>query len=167
MINKYFYSAICLITLLTSACKNETQESAVADNEVVKNNAEEAKPEIQQEPWSQQQLLEPSELVQLLENSEDSLVIFSLGAGGIIPGSKDTGPSGEKESLNNLRQELEKLPKDSNILIYCGCCPFNICPNVRPAFALLNEMDFTNHQLLNLRENIKVDWIDKGYPVGN
>jgi|25BtaG_2_1085352.scaffolds.fasta_scaffold09288_3 hypothetical protein len=167
MINKYFYSAICLITLLTSACKNETQESAVADNEVVKNYAEEAKPEVQQEPWSQQQLLEPSELVQLLDNSEDSLVIFSLGAGGIIPGSKDTGPSGEKESLNNLRQELEKLPKDSNILIYCGCCPFNICPNVRPAFALLNEMDFTNHQLLNLRENIKVDWIDKGYPVGN
>jgi hypothetical protein len=167
MINKYFYSAIFLVTLLTSACKNETQESAVADNEVVKNYAEEAKPEVQQEPWSQQQLLEPSELVQLLENSEDSLVIFSLGAGGIIPGSKDTGPSGEKESLNNLRQELEKLPKDSNILIYCGCCPFNICPNVRPAFALLNEMDFTNHQLLNLRENIKVDWIDKGYPVGN
>ncbi|MCX2839554.1 rhodanese-like domain-containing protein [Salinimicrobium sp. MT39] len=167
MINKYFYSAICLVTLLTSACKNETQESAVADNEVVKNYAEEAKPEIQQEPWSQQQLLEPSELVHLLENSEDSLVIFSLGAGGIIPGSKDTGPSGEKESLNNLRQELETLPKDSNILIYCGCCPFDICPNVRPAFALLNEMDFTNHQLLNLRENIKVDWIDKGYPVGN
>ncbi|WZL89430.1 rhodanese-like domain-containing protein [Salinimicrobium sp. 3283s] len=167
MINKYFYSAICLITLLTSACKNETQESAVEDNEVVENYAEEAKPEIRQEPWSQQQLLEPSELVQILENSEDSLIIFSLGAGGIIPGSKDTGPSGEKESLNNLRQELETLPKDSNILIYCGCCPFNICPNVRPAFALLNEMDFTNHQLLNLRENIKVDWIDKGYPVGN
>jgi hypothetical protein len=167
MINKYFYSAICLITLFTSACKNETQESAVADNEVVEKHAEEAKPEIQQEPWSQQQLLEPSELVQLLDNSEDSLVIFSLGAGGIIPGSKDTGPSGEKESLNNLRQELETLPKDSHILIYCGCCPFDICPNVRPAFTLLNEMDFTNHQLLNLRENIKVDWIDKGYPVGN
>jgi len=94
-------------------------------------------------------------------------VIFSLGARGIITGSKDTGPSGEKKSLENLTMELKSLPKDSDIVIYCRCCPFEICPNVRPAFSLLNEMGFTNHQLLNLRENIKVDWIDRGFPTTN
>jgi len=50
-------------------------------------------------------------------------------------------------------------------VIYCGCCPFEHCPNVRPAFQLLNEMKFTNQKLLNLSTNLKTDWIDKGYPV--
>lgn len=91
-------------------------------------------------------------------------VIISLGAGNIIGNSEDTGPSGEKESLQNFKNEVKDLPKEKNLVIYCGCCPF---ANVRPAFSLLNEMGFENHKLLNLRDNIKVDWIDKGYPVSN
>ena len=43
--------------------------------------------------------------------------------------------------------------------------PYKNCPNVRPAFTLLNEMKFTNHKLLDLPANLKVDWIDKGYPM--
>jgi hypothetical protein len=35
---------------------------------------------------------------------------------------------------------------------------------VRPALALLQQMKFTNYHLLNLPHNIKVDWIEKGYP---
>jgi hypothetical protein len=60
---------------------------------------------------------------------------------------------------------LEKLPKDASIVVYCGCCPYRSCPNVRPAFNLLNSMGFKNHKLLDLPQNIKVDWIDHGYPV--
>ena len=128
-----------------------------------------ATPNIISEPWTEEQLVEPAALAQRIEttNAENLPVIISLGAGNIIPGSKDTGAAGEKAGLENLRQELEGLSKDSEIVLYCGCCPFNICPNVRPAFSLLNEMGFTNHHLLNLRENIKVDWIDQGYVVGN
>ena len=122
----------------------------------------------QQEPWTAQQLMEPAELAKMLESGEENLpVIISLGAGNIIGNSKDTGPSGEKESLQNLKNEVKNLPKDTDIVIYCGCCPFAHCPNVRPAFSLLNEMGFKEHKLLNLRDNIKVDWIDKGYPVSN
>jgi hypothetical protein len=29
----------------------------------------------------------------------------------------------------------------------------------------LNDMGFKNHKLLNIPQNIKVDWIDKGYAV--
>lgn len=167
MMNKFFYSAACFFILIFGSCKNEAGELSASKMEVAEKQVKNIKTNTQQEPWTGQQLMEPKDLVHLLGNSKDSLVILSLGAGGIIPGSKDTGPSGEKESLNNLRKELETLPKDSEIVLYCGCCPFDICPNVRPAFSLLNKMQFTNHQLLNLRENIKVDWIDKGYPVGN
>lgn len=164
--NKLFYSLLCFIVLLFVSCKDEAEKSQVNHHKAIDKETPAPKSEVQQEPWSREQLLAPRDLAQAIRNSEDSLVIISLGAGGIIPGSKDTGPSGEQESLDKLREELESLPKDSEIVIYCGCCPFDICPNVRPAFHLLNEMQFTNHQLLNLQENIKVDWIDKGYPVG-
>jgi hypothetical protein len=36
---------------------------------------------------------------------------------------------------------------------------------VRPAFKLLNDLQFTNAKLLDLSHNLKADWIDKGYPV--
>lgn len=122
----------------------------------------------QQEPWTIGQLMEPAALAEKLRTGEDEVpVIISLGAGNIIGNSKDTGPSGEKENLQNLKNEVKDLPRDTNLVIYCGCCPFAHCPNVRPAFSLLNEMGFKNHKLLNLRNNIKVDWIDKGYPVSN
>lgn len=163
---KFSLPVLFSLVLLFTACKDEAGEERISENAVVENSVKTAV-DTQKEPWSEEQLMEPQELVQILNSSNDSLVIFSLGAGGIIPGSKDTGASGEKKGLNKLREELEKLPKDSEIVLYCGCCPFNVCPNVRPAFSLLNEMEFSNHQLLNLRQNIKVDWIDKGYPVGN
>ncbi|HEY4149447.1 MAG TPA: rhodanese-like domain-containing protein, partial [Chitinophagaceae bacterium] len=80
-------------------------------------------------------------------------------------GSIDIGPARDKDNLDKLKKQLLALPKDADIIIYCGCCPFEHCPNVRPAFSLLNEMQFTHHKLLNLEHNIKIDWISKGYPV--
>ncbi len=72
-----------------------------------------------------------------------------------------------KDSINLLKwkNELQKLPRNTDIVIYCGCCPFEHCPNIRPAFKLLNDMGFTNQKLLNLSHNLKADWIDKGYPI--
>ncbi|MBI4929493.1 MAG: hypothetical protein HY841_01935 [Bacteroidetes bacterium] len=90
-------------------------------------------------------------------------ILLSIGFGGGIKGSKEIGAANAKEGIENLKKELTKLPKDADIVIYCGCCPFEHCPNIRPAFQLLNEMKFTNHKLLNLSHNLKTDWIDKGY----
>jgi thiosulfate/3-mercaptopyruvate sulfurtransferase len=64
-----------------------------------------------------------------------------------------------------LREIVSKYPKDADIVIYCGCCPFKDCPNIRPAFNLLKEMNYTNTKLLNLPHNLKTDWADKGYPM--
>jgi hypothetical protein len=151
--------------LVLSGCKSDKNEQQLVEKDSVERQVQVAQEVESKEPWTEQQLLEPRDLALMLQNESDSLVIYSLGAGGIIPGSKDTGPSGEKKSLQKLKKELEELPKNSDIVLYCGCCPFENCPNVRPAFSLLNEMGFTNHQLLNLRDNIKVDWIDRGFPT--
>ena len=117
-------------------------------------------------PWSEKQLMPPAELAKIVSDSAAKKPhIFSIGPSDGIPYSIAIGPAKEKENIEKFRKELSKLPKDAPIVIYCGCCPFAPCPNIRPAFNLLNEMKFTNHKLLNLAQNYKADWLDKGYPV--
>lgn len=117
------------------------------------------------ENWTADQLIEPSTLAATLEAKKDIPVIISVGPGAIIPHSIDMGMANDSANLNRLQKAVNQLPKSTNIVIYCGCCPFDKCPNVRPAIGLLKEMNFTNYHLLNLPHNIKTDWISKGYPV--
>lgn len=120
------------------------------------------------EPWKPSQLLSPEDLAKTIQDPKAKQpVIFCIGPGAVVKGSIDIGPTRDSSNLNKLRKQLEKLPKETAIVIYCGCCPFEHCPNIRPAFTLLNEMKFTHPQLLNLEHNIKTDWINKGYPVVN
>ena len=120
------------------------------------------------EPWRPNQLIDPKDLATQIENQNSfQPLIISVGPGGLIPGSFEVGPAKEKTNLAKLKLLLTKEKKDREIVIYCGCCPFERCPNIRPAFALLNNLKFTNHKLLNLPHNIKIDWIDKGYPTNN
>ncbi len=118
-----------------------------------------------QEPWTASQLMAPSDLAAVLNNpNAKKPIIYSVGPGALIRGSIDLGQAHEKENLDKLKQALSKLPKNADVVIYCGCCPFERCPNIRPAFTLLNEMKFTNARLLNLEHNIRTDWVAKGYP---
>jgi len=117
--------------------------------------------------WTPDQLMNPSELSSILKENKQVPVIYSIGPGAIIPHSKDIGMIKEAENMKLFKDELGKLPKDTQIVVYCGCCPYEHCPNVRPAVQLLKEMKFTNFKLLDLPHNIKIDWINKGYPVEN
>jgi hypothetical protein len=121
------------------------------------------------EPWTSKQLMAPADLAAIINDPNvKKPMIICVGPGALIKGSLDTGPANEKENLEKLRKELSKLPRDANVVIYCGCCPFEHCPNIRPAFILLNEMKFSNARLLNLEHNIKTDWVARGYPkAGN
>ena len=117
------------------------------------------------ENWTANQLMEPSVLAATINSNKDLPVIYNVGPGAIIPHSIDLGMADEKENLERFKQAVSKLPKETNIVIYCGCCPFDRCPNVRPAIDVLKQMKFTNYHLLNLPQNIKADWISKGYPT--
>lgn len=128
-----------------------------------------AKPPAQQNPWSRSELLAPAELARTIETQakEQQPLILSVGPAAMIKGSVDLGAASDKQGLNKLKAILTAQPKDKEIVIYCGCCPFTHCPNIRPAFNLLKEMHFTQAKLLNLEHNIRTDWIDKGYPSEN
>jgi len=120
----------------------------------------------QNDPWTPQQLLAPADLAKVLNNPKSPQpIVYCIGMDAVIKGSINVGPAMKAENLNNLKQKLNKLPKNSQIVVYCGCCPFSRCPNIRPAMKLLQDMQFTNYKLLNLPQNVKVDWIDKGYPM--
>lgn len=119
-----------------------------------------------EDPWKADQLMAPADLARVIADPQAKQpYVFCIGPGAVIKGSIDMGPSRDSANLNKLRQQLSKLPKDATVVIYCGCCPFVHCPNIRPAFRLLTEMKFTHPLLLNLEHNIKTDWIDKGFPV--
>lgn len=118
------------------------------------------------EPWRPEQLLEPADLANTISTPDATKpLIISVGPAASIKSSVGVGPANEAENLAKLEKLVAKEPKNRAIVIYCGCCPFKNCPNVRPAFTKLNELGFTNHKLLNLSKNLKTDWIDKGYPV--
>jgi len=120
----------------------------------------------QNDPWTPQQLLAPADLAKVLNDPKaPQPTIYSIGMQAIIKGSIDIGPAMNTENMNTLKEKLNKLPKNTQIVVYCGCCPFSRCPNVRPAMELLKNMQFTNYKLLNLPQNVKVDWIDKDYPM--
>lgn len=118
------------------------------------------------EPWTEDQLMAPADLAKILNDGTiPQPIILNIGSVGDIQGAESIGIAKNEDGLESLRTRLSSLPKDAEIVIYCGCCPFKDCPNVRPAFSLLTEMKFTDPKLLDLPDNLKVDWIDKGYPM--
>jgi thiosulfate/3-mercaptopyruvate sulfurtransferase len=82
-----------------------------------------------------------------------------------IPGAVYAGPGSKAEGLDLLKAAVEKLPRNREIVVYCGCCPWDRCPNIKPAMALLQQLGFTRVKALYLADNFKTGWIDAGYPV--
>lgn len=116
----------------------------------------------------QMPLVAPAELAENLSKSKTP--VFYVGPNVLyrskhIPGSVYAGPGGKDEGIALLKAAAGKLPRDREIVIYCGCCPWDRCPNMQPAFEALRAMGFTKIRAVDLPDNFKTNWIDKGYPV--
>lgn len=82
-----------------------------------------------------------------------------------IAGSEYAGPGGQDGGLQVLRDRVAKLPKDTPIVIYCGCCPWARCPNIAPAYDQLRALGFSRVKVLYIAENFGANWVDHGYPI--
>lgn len=115
--------------------------------------------------------IQPEELVKLLQSSKsEAPLLIHVGSHVLysqahIPGSEYIGAASTASGLQQLRQRLGPLPRTKFIVIYCGCCPWSHCPNVKPADDLLQAMGFKNVKILYIANNFGADWVDKGYPV--
>lgn len=128
------------------------------------SSAQVSKPNFQNNPWKEDQLISPVVLASMISKKED-VKIYNIGVVQNIKGATNLGAASEAEQLNKLKEILKTTPKNKAIVIYCGCCPMDRCPNIRPAFKAFVDQKFTNVRLLELPTNIKTDWIDQGYPV--
>lgn len=131
-----------------------------------------AKPQAQQpDPWTSDQTVDPATLVKELSGSANqrptivSVSPHALYLGGHIPGAVYEGPGFSAAGIESLKQWAQRLPRSTNLVVYCGCCPLVHCPNLRPAFRALQSMGFTHLRALILPTNFYTDWYAKGYPT--
>jgi len=116
-------------------------------------------------------LIQPDALVKILQtNAGAKPLILQVGFQKLyqqahIPGAEYVGAANDGPGIQNLDKHVGSLPKNKAIVLYCGCCPWWHCPNVRPAYELLHSMGFTNVKVLYIAQNFGADWVDKGYPT--
>jgi hypothetical protein len=117
------------------------------------------------------QLIQPEELNRILQShSAAKPLMLQVGsrlmfAQAHIPGSEYIGPGSQPAGRDALKLRVAKLDRKSPIVLYCGCCPWNRCPNVGPAYSLLASLGFTHVRVLYFANNFGADWVAKGYPV--
>ena len=120
---------------------------------------------------SSAQLINPEELVKILQSSKGAKpLMIDVGSHVLyeeahIPGSEYIGPASSEAGIQQLRKRVEPLPRSKFIVLYCGCCPWSHCPNVKPAADALQALGFSNVKVLYIADNFGVNWVDKGYPV--
>jgi len=160
---RYSFAA-CLLAILSVLCvKTDAQPSAAPIQAIPAPSADAEIPAAR--------LLQPEELIQILRSSsKEKPLILQVGshvlyAEAHIPLAEYAGAGGQDSGLQALRDRVMGLKRDQLIVIYCGCCPWNKCPNIRPAYRQLHTLGFTRVKVLYLADNFGTNWVNKGYPV--
>jgi hypothetical protein len=124
-------------------------------------------------PSDDQQLaahsVQPADLAKELSGSSKPVIVcvapHALYLGARVPGALYHGATSTPEGLADLKKWARGVPKSTNLVLYCGCCPMTRCPNIRPAFSALQKMGFNNVRVLWLPKDFYTDWNSKGYPI--
>jgi thiosulfate/3-mercaptopyruvate sulfurtransferase len=120
--------------------------------------------------WAASQLVAPETMAKELtrpKSQEPRVVCVGfevLFRGAHIPGARYAGPARQASGLAELKRWAASVPRQTPIVIYCGCCPMSECPNIRPAFAFLRREGFVHVRVLYLPNSFAKDWVEKGYP---
>lgn len=119
----------------------------------------------------QKALIQPQQLLnQLKEPQARRPVVLQVGfkvlyIGAHIPGAIFAGPASMPQGLDALRKLAARIPRDREVVIYCGCCPMEKCPNIHPAYDALRLMGFKRLKVLDLPNDFAHDWVEKGLPI--
>jgi hypothetical protein len=131
-----------------------------------------AREEKKTDPWTKAQVLHAADLASELGNSKGAstpVVVYvgfrTLFEGGHVPQASFHGTASKEDGVADLKKWLMTLPRSTNLVIYCGCCPFDRCPNIRPAYTALRDLGFTHVRVLVLPTSFAADWVEKGYPL--
>ena len=82
-------------------------------------------------------LIQPADLAASLQSASPQPLILQVGshvlfAEAHIPGSEYAGPTNQPTGIQSLKDRVAALPKDTAIVLYCGCCPWIAAPTSLP-----------------------------------
>lgn len=151
---------LVIFCLLLPAC-SKTQEKTSVSEKVQINKSD---------PWTKDDIIMPKTLTAELKSDKEKPMLIQVGFKMLynqshIPGSVFTGPASINKGIDVLKDTLKNVSRDKNIVLYCGCCEWKECPNIRPAFKIVKEMGFKNAKILYLKNTFVIDWVKKGYPA--
>src|SRR5260370_17584155 len=101
------------------------------------------------DPWTKAQTVQPADLEKELGNSKSAPTVVFVGfkrlySAGHIKGAQYHGTAGSEEGLKELTTWAAGLPRSTNLVIYCGCCPLEPRPDIPPAVQALPGLGFQN-----------------------
>lgn len=121
---------------------------------------------VKQDPIKKEQLLQPQELAYKINDPKSvKPIILNVGTVDQIKTAIKAGPVSEEEGFRKFKSVVNGITKDKEVVVYCGCCTSDNCPNIRPAIKYLNDNGYKKAKVLNIPTGIKEDWVQKGFPV--
>lgn len=116
--------------------------------------------------WKKEQLMSTVDLsTKINTNTKDKPLIFNVGPMENIKGAIAVGAATNATFGNKISGYLTMESKTKPVVVYCGCCSYASCPNIKPAYDYLIAQGFKNTKVLELPDGIKPDWVAKGYPT--
>jgi len=116
--------------------------------------------------WSKEQLMPTKDLAEKINtNAKDKPLVLNVGPMELIKGAVDVGRATSVTGIEKIKSTLAMENKNRTVVVYCGCCSYASCPNIKPAYDAVISAGFKNAKVLELPEGIKPDWVAKDYPM--
>jgi len=116
--------------------------------------------------YTPEKLMDPAQLAERLKTpSAKKPVILNVGPSAPLPGSQLIGNAEDPANRERLKSTLKNIPKNSEVVLYCGCCKLEDCWNIHEADKVLSGLGYTHYKILNLPTDFNKDWVDKKYPL--
>lgn len=121
-------------------------------------------------PWPTTDVIHVDDLSKIVQAKSAEPLLLQVGfeyqyKSKHIPGAIYAGPGREEGGLAILKKAVANVPKDRQIVLYCGCCPWDHCPNMKPAFTLLHSLGYMKVRVVEIPNSFLKDWAEKGLPV--
>jgi thiosulfate/3-mercaptopyruvate sulfurtransferase len=116
--------------------------------------------------WKKEQLMPTKELAdKITADAKDKPLLFNVGPMDNIKTATAVGRATSVTGIEKIKTTLAWENKARAVVVYCGCCSYASCPNIKPAYDAVIAAGFKNAKVLELPVGIREDWVAKGYPM--